>query len=330
MITRQAELSSENYTKNNLRDMMANYVPLSLLPGKFNIITDTTDFFRVDYDNVVILEDRPYLIRNNRREGRFGISDQPKFWVKSAIDLLSGDLKIIKLVYHEKFNSKIGDLTFDCFRSPKKEARILDLVKDHPRFMHGFSAHDSAGNIIRIIDNIPGQSLYDCIPSLGENHEDYYYNHFPAVLDDYIELVDAIKFLHTHREKHGDIRKDHIIKDKESGLCRWIDFDFNFMHKESMFGYDLFGLGNILVFLAGRGDITAREIRRNNPSVFKSLAPQDLNIIFQNRVVNLKKIYPYIPDKLNIIFLYFSLEANIFYDNVSQLLDDLCEARGMI
>ncbi len=330
MITKQLEHSSEKYTRSNLRDMMANYVPLSLLPGKFNIITDTTDFFRIDYDDVVILDDRPYLIRNNRREGRFGVSDQPKFWVKSAIDLLSGDLKIIKLVYHERFNSKVGSLTFDCFRSPKKEARILDLVKDHPHFMHGFSTHDSAGNIIRILDNIQGQSLYEYIPGLGKNHADYFNNYFPAVLDEYIELVDAIKFLHTHREKHGDIRKDHIIKDKENGSCRWIDFDFNFMHKESMFGYDLFGLGNVLVFLAGRGDITARELKKSNPSVFNSLMPKDLNIIFQNRVVNLKKIYPYIPDKLNTIFLHFSLEANIFYDNVTQLLHDLCEAKEMI
>jgi len=50
-----------------------------------------------------------------------------------------------------------------------------------------------------------------------------------------------------------------------------------------------------------------------------------MNIIFNNRIANLQKIYPYINDSLNNILLHFSNGANIFYDNTEQLLDDLHE-----
>jgi hypothetical protein len=74
--------------------------------------------------------------------------------------------------------------------------------------MHGFSARDDSGNIIRVIDFIHGKTIADVIHRIDSNHEEYFHNYFPAVLDDYIELGKAIKFLHDHREKHGDIRRD--------------------------------------------------------------------------------------------------------------------------
>jgi hypothetical protein len=48
-----------------------------------------------------------------------------------------------------------------------------------------------------------------------------------------------------------------------------------------------------------------------------------LNIIFHNRVANLKKVYPYIPDALNRVLLHFSNSANWFYERVDQLIHDL-------
>ncbi|MBC8412665.1 MAG: serine/threonine protein kinase [Nitrospira sp.] len=310
--------------------MIAQYLPPARVPRSVRIITDTSDFFRVDYDDVVMLNGLLYLIRNYKREGRFGISDQPKFWVKSAIDLQDGSVKIIKMVYHEKFTSSVGNITFDCFRSPKKEARILTLVKGHQSFMQGYGVEDSVGNVIRVIDLIKGPTIEDYVLTLGDDHEDYFYNHFPLMLQEYTELVKAIKFLHKNGEKHGDIRRDHVFKDAASGDYKWIDFDFNYMHKENMFGYDLFGLGNILAYLTGRGDVTTQELRKADNSIFRSLAPDDLNIIFNNRVVNLKKVYPYIPEVLNIVLMHFSTGAHIFYDNVDQLLQDLDEVRHAI
>jgi nucleotide-binding universal stress UspA family protein len=319
--------SSEKFSQSELRDMIARYTPHSQIPEKINVITDTSDFFRVDYHNVLILDGHPYLIKNSLREGRFGIDDEPKYWVKRAVDLQNGNAKIIKLVFLEKFKSRVGGMVFNCVRSPKKEARILELVRGHPHFMHGFSTRDDSGNIIRIIDFIHGKTIEEVIHGIDSNHEEYFYNYFPSILDDFIELVRAIKFLHDHREKHGDIRRDHLILDNRVNRYRWIDFDFNYMHKESMFSYDLFGLGNLLVFLAGKGDVTLQHLKNINHPVFRHLTLDDVNLIFQNRVVDLKKIHPYIPESLNRILLHFSASAHIFYENTAQLISDLVEAR---
>jgi hypothetical protein len=297
------------------------------VPKKLKVITDTSDFFKVDYGDVVILGDRPYLIRNYEKEGRFTVDEQPKFWVRRAIDLIDGGLKIIKMVFYEHFKSKIGDIIFECVRSPKKEARILNLVKGHPNFMQGFSVKDSKENIVRIVDFIYGKTLLDHIFELNKNHEEYFFKHLPSLLDEYIELVEAIKFLHDNNEKHGDIRKDHIIKNKETGKFVWIDFDFNYWHKESMFGYDLFGLGNVLAFIVGGNDVTLQMIKQKDPDLLGKINPEDLNIIFNNRVMNLKKVFPYIPDSLNNILIHFTSKAYVFYDKTEQLLTDLKEAR---
>jgi hypothetical protein len=315
------------FSRDELRDLVARWIGREKVPKQFKIIADTSDFFRVDYDDVVILGDRPYLIRNNEREGRFGIDDQQKYWVKRARDLSDGSVKIIKFVFHERFEAKVGDIVFDCYRSPQKEARILNLTTDHPRFMHGFPVSDASGNIIRVIDFIKGKTLADSVLFLGKDHQDYMHNHLCFVFDEFIDLVKAIRFLHERGEKHGDIRRDHILKDEDTGICRWIDFDFNYLHKENMFGYDLFGLGNILVYLVGRGDVTVQSLREQSSPALGSIAMDDMNIVFNNRVVNLKKVYPYIPEALNFILLHFSVGAGTFYDNTEQLLNDLQEAR---
>lgn len=151
-----------------LRDMISRWVEPHRVPKMPRIVTDTSDFFKVDYDDVVILDNRPYFIRNYEREGRFGIDDEPKFWVRRAIDLADGSTKIIKMVFHEQFKARVGDITFDCVRSPLKEAAILDMVRGQPNFMQGFSVKDSSGNIIRIIEYIKGMTLADHVVQLWE------------------------------------------------------------------------------------------------------------------------------------------------------------------
>ncbi|HYA14137.1 MAG TPA: hypothetical protein VEF33_07340 [Syntrophales bacterium] len=319
-----------HFSEPDLAEMITRWVGPDRVPKGLRVVTDTSDFFRVDYDDVVVLDNHPYFIRNYEREGRFGIDEEPKFWVRRAVDLLDGSTKIVKMVFHEQFKARVGDLTFECVRSPKKEGAILDMVRGHPNFAQGFWVEDASGNVVRIIDFIQGKTFADYVLELGKDHEDYFYNHFPLVLSEYIELAKAIGFLHENYQKHGDIRRDHIIKEKDTGLCRWIDFDFNFLHKESMFGYDLFGLGNILAYLAGRGDVMASWLRENDSPVFNRLSADDMNIIFNNRVVNLRKVYPYIPEILNRVLLHFSVGANIFYDNANELLTDLQEVRDRI
>jgi hypothetical protein len=231
----------------------------------------------------------------------------------------------MKLVFYEKFISRIGDIEFECFRSPRKEARILDLVACHKNFMHGYSIHDEKDNLIRILDFIRGKPLLTHVENMGMDHEAYYYEQFPGILDLFLECIQAIRFLHENGEKHGDIRRDHILIDRESGHYRWIDFDFNYRQRESIYGYDLFGLGNILVFLVGMGDELLLDLKKQSHPSLDILNEEDLNLVFKNRVVNLKKIYPYIPESLNRVLMHFSRGANRFYEDTVQLLDDLGE-----
>ncbi|MCX8027506.1 MAG: hypothetical protein N3A62_06605 [Thermodesulfovibrionales bacterium] len=317
-------------SESEIWDLLVQRLPKENLPKRLNIITDTSDYYKIGYDDIVLLNNIPYLIRHDQKEGRFGIDEQPKFWVKKAIDLIDASQKIIKLTFHERFTSRVGDITFECFRSSKKEARILEMVRGDRRFMQGFSVKDSAGNIVRIIDFIKGINYADYILTLGSSHEDYFFNYFPQVLDEYIELVKAIAFLHENNEKHGDIRRDHIIREKNTCINTWIDFDYNYIHKENMFGYDLFGLGNILTYITGRGDVTIQALKATNSPAFYTLNKDDMNIIFNNRVVNLKKVFEYIPDELNLILLHFSVGAPVYYDDTRQLLTDLQELRQKI
>ncbi len=327
MIRADASIRSEEYTQAELHEMISSWLKPSRVPKRFNTHTDTSNFFNVNFDDVVILGGRPYLIRHCEREGRFTIEEQPKFWVKRAIDLIDGSKKVIKMVFHEKFTTEVGGVTFDCFRSPGKEARILDMVRGHQKFMQGFSVRDSAGNIIRIIDYIPGSTIADRILNQAPGHESYYYDHFPDIFNEFISLVEAIKFLHDNGEKHGDIRRDHIIYGTQDRMYRWIDFDFNYWHHESMFSYDLFGLGNVLIYLVGQGDVTAWQLNEDASSVLEELSDDDMNIVFRQRVANLQKVYPYIADQLAIVMKHFSHGAETFYYDTGEFLENLYEAR---
>lgn len=115
-----------------------------------------------------------------------------------------------------------------------------------------------------------------------------------------------------------------------TGRYRWIDFDFNYQHGESRFGYDLFGLGNVLLFITGRGDITTYRLLQEDPGVLDRLTEDDMNIVFHNRVNNLKRVYPYIPEKLNRVLMHFAVSAPLYYEETRELLEDLGEAREVL
>ena len=50
------------------------------------VFTDTTNFFAIDYGDIIEVEGRRYLIKGHEREDRFGL-DEPKFWVKKGVDM---------------------------------------------------------------------------------------------------------------------------------------------------------------------------------------------------------------------------------------------------
>lgn len=318
----------EFLSQENLSRLASRWLPPHRVPRGFAIYTDTTDYFRIGYDDVVLLCGKPYLIRHNAKELRFGLDDEVKFWVKRAIDLMNGSLKIIKLVFDEEFISHIGSRKFKFFRNPRKEARILNLVNGHKNFMHGYSIKDEKGNLVRVLDYIKGNPLSKYVENLHLDHETYFHEHLPGILDHFVACIQAIQFLHDHGQKHGDVRRDHIIMDQESGHYRWIDFDFDYRYKKIRHLYDLFGLGNVLVFLVGQGDVLFTDLKREDHPALQTITEDDVNIMFNNRIVNLKKIYPYIPEPLNRVLMHFSKGATLAYENTAQLLSDLAEWRN--
>ena len=194
---------------------------------RLQVYEDTLAFMSIDGGDVLRLAGSDYLVLGNAREGRFGIDDQPKFWVKSTIDLTNGNRKIIKLVFEESFTGHIGAEIFQCRRSAKKESEVLETVRGHPFFMQGESVPDSAGNVVRILDFIPGLSLYEFLRRIDMSHQEYYHKIFPGMIQSIIECIEAITQLHRKGLIHGDIRADHLLVEQTTNTYKWIDFDYD-------------------------------------------------------------------------------------------------------
>ena len=292
------------------------------------VYTDTTDFTSIDYGDIIAVEGRYFLITSYTKEGRFGVDEQIKQWVPKVEDLESGVQYIVKLVFRETFDMRLGQFMVTCYRSPEKEARILELVQGHPHFMQGESLLDAAGNLVRVLMPVSGNRLDKVIHS-ESSHQDYFSKELPLILEQFLGCLKAIGFLHQNGFRHGDIRRDHIFVDRNTGLYYWIDFDYDFYLPEKPFALDLFELGNILIYLSGRGDYHPREILADpamGEAVVQTLSPSDFSLLTRNRVVNLQKLFPYIPDALNNILLHFSVGTDVFYETVEELHTDLDSA----
>lgn len=305
------------------RDLLARLAPDFPARHAGEIHTDTSQFMAIGAGDVIRLADRYFLVLRDEAERRFGLED-PKFWVKRCRDLETGERKILKLVFHESFPMTIGSMTVTCTRSPRKESRILDLVHGDPRFMQGVTLPDDHDNPVRILDVVSGKRLDDRIEALDMPHEAYFRELFPNILSRFIEACQAIAWLHRQGEKHGDIRRDHLYVDYDTGRYCWIDFDYTFDFRESPFGLDLFGLGNILQYICGMGVHTVQSVR---PEIAAAITPEDCSVMFGNRIVNLQKLFPYIPNELSNVLRRFSLAANVYYDNSEDLIRDLEQAR---
>ncbi len=294
--------------------------------GKLDVVTDTTEFMQIQSGHVINLDNRFYLVRGEESEGRFGLDGEPKFWVKKVVDLADGTPKILKLVFYESFLMQIGPEHIRCFRSPRKEARILKKTRDDPYFMKGFDVQDPAGNTVRVLDRIQGAKFYDFIQDLTMSHEEYFHGHFPGIFRRLMDCFDAMLRLHQMEEVHGDIRNDHILIDRKTDLYTWIDFDYTYEWAENPFGVDIFGLGNILLFAVGKGFHNLPDMNACAPkgmSVSSCIEPTDLSLFFKHRVINLQKLFPYIPDSLNNVLMHFSYGTHVFYESTEELLRDL-------
>jgi hypothetical protein len=287
------------------------------------IFEDTSSYMNIFSGSVLRLGENDYYVINDAREGRFGIDDQPKFWVKYTLDLETGERKVIKLVFHEEFTVPMGFTRIRCLRSPQKECDVLDIVANHPRFMQGKSVTDTIGNLVRIIDFIPGHSLYRHIETFEEvPHEEYFHATVPGIMKQVIACTEALAELHSQGQHHGDVRNDHIIINKETGLYTWIDFDYKVNYSD----YDCWNMGNVINMVIGKGIHTIQDVEKNPdkyPRLKISIADGDAVLLHKNRVANLGKLFPYIPPELNAILMRFSLEAIDFYTDLESLVKDL-------
>ncbi len=289
------------------------------------IFTDTTNIFAIDYGDIVQIKDKKYLIKGHEREERFGL-DEPKFWVKKAVDVDTGERKILKLSFLETFETDIGGINIQCFRHPEKEAAVLELVGDHPHFMHGTSYNDEKGNNVRVLDIVPGKNLYLYIESIDVEHKHYFHTLFPDILKKLVDAFQALRLLHDNGFKHGDVRNDHLFIEQNTGNYVWIDFDYDYELVENPFSLDIMGMGNILLYTIGKGFHNLKQ-KDKGELVYKELQacaePEDFSIIHKWRFMNLKKLYPYIPTALNDILGHFTAGAEIFYESVDEIVEDI-------
>ncbi len=95
------------------------------------LIKDTSEIFSTEYGDIIEIGNKRYTLLGHECESRFGVED-PKFWVRRAVDQETGEKKIIKHFFPESFETYFGRAKFKYFRNPLKEAQILEFVKEHP------------------------------------------------------------------------------------------------------------------------------------------------------------------------------------------------------
>ena len=314
-------------TDESARDIIARLHPDFPIRHAGCIVTDTSEFMDIDHGDVIRLAELHYLVLRDEVEQRFGIED-PKYWVKRCRVLETGGRKILKLVFNETFVMNFGSLDVQCYRSPHKESRILDLVRGDMRFMQGVTVPDERRNAVRVLDIVQGRRLDLTVENIDADHRTYFHELFPDILEKYIEACEAIAFLHAHWEKHGDIRRDHLWVDYATGRYRWIDFDYAFDFRENPFGLDLFGLGNILVFLVGKRQHDTTSLPKSGllDALPRPLEPNDFSIMWPTRLMNLRLVFPYIPESLNYVLMRYAAGSEVFYDSTPELVADLRRA----
>lgn len=293
------------------------------MPGK--LITDTGNIFAIQKDDEIALGARRYRVTGHVYEQRFGIDD-PKIWVKRVEDCETSEKKILKLTYLESFKVTVGGVDVRCFRNPEKEGEILNLVRNHPNFMQGIVCRDQEGHNIRVLDIVEGPNYFNYVDSIRMPYKSYFDTMLPVLLRNLVKAFEAIRFLHVHDFRHGDVRNDHLLINQRTGQYVWIDFDYDFESMENPFSLDILGMGNLILYTVGKGFHTYYDIKHNRhlyQDLVTTLEPDDFAIMDKQRLVNLMKLYPQIPPLLNNVLMHFSRGAEVYYEYTEEVIEDL-------
>jgi hypothetical protein len=65
-------------------------------------------------------------------------------------------------------------------------------------------------------------------------------------------------------------------------------------------------------------------------SVKRSLTSEDASVFFNYRIMNLQKLFPYIPDSINDILMRFSVGTTDYYESLTEVAQDLGNALDRI
>jgi hypothetical protein len=266
--------------------------------GPPRILDDTTEFMGIDRGDVVRLEGELFLVRGVEREKRFGLIGEPKFWVKRALSLTTGRPQILKLVFSEVFKARVGESEFLCRRSADKEARVLEVIRGVD-LLTDLSAHDMP-------------------------HDEYVSTLLPRVLARVVDALSAIARLHTAGLCHGDIRNDHLFVEDGGSVLRWIDFDLD----QGTIDFDVWSVGNILHFVTARRIVRIREVVEQRPDLADRIGSDDASLFFPYRLMNLGKIYPWLPAPLTEVLRRFAIGRCARYSRVDEVVGDLQSALG--
>lgn len=287
--------------------------------GSPRVLDDTTEFMGIDRGDVVRLGEEVFLVRGVEREKRFGLIGEPKFWVKRALSLTTGRPQILKLVFAEVFKARVGESEFLCRRSADKEARVLEVTRGDPAFMQGRGVRDARGNLVRVLDVIRGVDLLTDLGARDMPHEEYVRTLLPDVLDRVVDALRAIARIHSAGLCHGDIRNDHLFVEQGGSVLRWIDFDLD----QGSLEFDVWSVGNVLHFVAARRIVRIREVLEQRPDLAGRIGPDDASLFFPYRLMNLGKLYPWLPAPLTDVLRRFAVGACARYGAVDEVVEDL-------
>ena len=147
------------------------------------------------------------------------------------------------------------------------------------------------------------------------------------------DALDAMAWLNRQGERHGDIRNDHLIVDPDTGRLGWIDFDLSVAASD----IDVHCAGNVLLFVVAQGIVTFADARRLLPPAAPDpFEPADAALVFSNRVANLRKLYPYLPEGLNELLMRYSVDAPEPFATMDEVVAALdgssagCRRRGRV
>ncbi len=286
------------------------------------VLNDTTDVMNIHRGHVLDLAGRLYAVLGHTYESRFGITDQPKYWVMRGTDLADGRDVIIKTVFHEEFVARIGKLRIRCYRNPEKESRVLDLTRGDDRFMQGHTVYDAVENQIRLLDFISGPSIFRHILDWEQPHDEYVLGEMQNLLYRLIESIEAIQMLHDQKLCHGDIRNDHLLIDRTNDRIRWIDYDL----QQDFSDFDIWSIGNVLIYVVGQGIRSFHQVLRSSDvsdTTKDSLTAGDASAFYNYRICNLRKLFPYVPEALNNVLMHFSIGTDTYYRSMAEIAEDL-------